>query len=244
MFPAGGVAVTGMPQRVRFVGSELLCGGGTGTFSFERPHGYSFRAGEFFALTLDTPEGPISHYFSHADAPGDPRALILTRLTGSPFKEALLGLAAGDEVGFAGPMGRLMLPEGATRAAFLVGGVGVTPAHSILRDVVQRRTGTEVLVFDGNSDEGCIPFGEEFAVYEREVPGVRVVPVLSSPTAAWRGERGHIDVDLVRRHCDPLDGWEWFVCGPPMMVEAMRAVVGELGIPAERAHFELFTGYA
>jgi len=67
--------------------------------------------------------------------------------------------------------------------------------------------------------------------------------VLLEAGADWTGERGFITADLVRRHCDPLDGWLWMVSGPPAMVDAMRPVLEGLGVPAGSAMFELFTGY-
>jgi ferredoxin-NADP reductase len=124
-----------------------------------------------------------------------------------------------------------------------VGGVGVTPARSIIRDAMQRGTGLTVALFYGHLDEGSIPFGEEFDGYAAAHPEVCVVHVLMEPGPAWTGERGFITADIVRRHVDPLDGWHWVVTGPPGMITAMEKVVAELGIPADRVSTESFAGY-
>jgi ferredoxin-NADP reductase len=42
---------------------------------------------------------------------------------------------------------------------------------------------------------------------------------------------------------DPLDGWRFFVSGPPAMIEPMRLVVADLAVPDERLAFESFAGY-
>ena len=76
-----------------------------------------------------------------------------------------------------------------------------------------------MLVFDGNLDETCIPMRDEFDAWEAENPRIRFVHVLERPSAEWAGERGFITAETVLRHCDPLDGWHWFVSGPPAMVE-------------------------
>ena len=65
----------------------------------------------------------------------------------------------------------------------------------------------------------------------------------SPPSSAWAGERGYITADIVRRHCDPLDGWHWFVAGPPAMAQAMDRVVAALGLPGDRVSREPFSGY-
>jgi ferredoxin-NADP reductase len=229
-------------KAVRFVGADLMCAA-TATFSFTRPAIPSFTPGQYLSLTIDTREGPLTHLFSHADAPGDDEAMILTRLTGSAFKDALLAMKPGAEASMRGPEGRLTVGPEMARAAFLVGGVGVSPARSILRDAALRGTGPEYLVFDGNKDETCVPFKDEFDAYELQRPTMRFVHVLEQPSEAWRGERGFVTADIVRHHCDPLDGWHWFVAGPPAMVTAMQAVLDELKVPAASATFELFTGY-
>jgi ferredoxin-NADP reductase len=229
-------------QVVHFLGSERTCTS-TATFSFERPEGYAFLAGQFLTLTIETPEGAQSHMFSHCDAPADDASSILTRLTGSVYKDALLALKPGDTAQVSGPHGKLTVPEGMKRVALLVGGVGVSPARGIVRDAVQRGLGLEVVMFDGNHDETCMPFREEFDGYGREDPRLRFIHVLEEPSPAWTGERGFITADLVRRYCDPLEGWHWFTAGPPAMVEAMRAVLKELAVPEADTSFELFSGY-
>jgi len=227
---------------VRFVESRVECGD-VWRFAFTRPDGYSFVPGQAMSLQVETPDGPASHYFSHCDAPGDEHALVVTRDTGSDYKTALRDLKPGDQVTVRGPMGRLVVPEGVRKVAFLVGGVGITPAASIVRDVVQTASGLECLVFYGNATEACIPLRAEFDSYEAAAPGIRCVNVLSDADASWRGERGHITADLVRAHCDPLDGWHWMLSGTPGMVDAMRELLAELEVPVADVAFEEFSGY-
>jgi glycine betaine catabolism B len=227
---------------VRFLEGEEICSS-TGSFRFVRPDGYRFAAGQFGAFTLQTAEGEQTKDFSHASAPGDPFLELTARLTGSAFKNALLALRPGDVVKLDGPKGRLTVAEGVTKAAFLVGGVGTTVARSIVRDGVQRSTGLTILVFDGNTDQSCMPFRDEFDGYAAGHDEIRVVDVLEKPLPGWTGETGFITADLVRRHCDPLDGWHWYVAGPPAMAAAMKRVVADLALPAECVSTELFTGY-
>lgn len=222
----------------------IPCAPATGTFRFGKPVGYTFEAGQYFSLTLPTRDGEQTKHFSHSDAPEDPHIELTTRLTGSAFKDALLALRPHDTVSVAGPRGRLTLPAGTTRVGFLVGGVGITPARSIIRDAVGRVTGLDVLCFDGNLDQSCIPFKQEFDGYEATHPEICFVHVMQDPLPGWMGESGFITADVVRRHCDPLDGRYWISAGPPAMAEAMKRVFIELAIPPERFAMELFSGYA
>ena len=230
-------------HHVPFFESELLCTA-TAAFRFERPDDYEFVAGQYGAFTLETADGIQVKDFTHASAPGDAFIELTTRLTGSAYKKALQALRPGDVVTLSGPNGKLTVPDDVTKAAFLVGGVGITPARSIVRDAVQRSTGLTVLMFDGNADQTCVPYGDEFDDYVRDHKEIRVVDVLEEPLRGWTGEVGFITAEIVRRHCDPFDGWHWFIAGPPAMVDAMEKVVAELRLPPDRVSTELFTGYA
>ena len=222
--------------------SDAVCGDVV-ALRFSRPAGYAFVPGQAMAIELQTRSGTQSHFFSHSDAPGDETTMVLTRATGSDYKDALVALKPGATVSMTGPYGRLTVSEGVSRAAFLVGGVGITPAASIVRDAVQRRSGLECLVLYGNASEACIPLRADFAAYEKAAPNIHCVHVLSDPGPDWTGERGYIDAGTIRRHCDPSDGWHFFLSGAPGMVTAMRAVLAGLNVPTASISWEEFAGY-
>ena len=212
-------------------------------FRFERPEAYDFAAGQFFALSLETADGPQAHYFSFAAAPGDAWIEVGTRMTGSAFKNALGALSPGDGVTISPPKGRLGASADAADVAFLVGGIGITPARSIMRDADQRGTGLRVALFYGNRDESCIPYRSELLEMSTRRPEVTVVNVLSEPAADWKGERGFIDAQLVRRYIEPDDDWQFIVAGPPPMIEPMKSVLDALGVSGQQRSIEVFSGY-
>ena len=218
---------------------STVCGGDVATFSFEKPGGYSYAAGQWLRLTLDTAQGRQTKTFTHSSAPADECIEVTTRLSGSAFKDALAALDEGDAVVFGGPGGRLAIPSDAERIAFLVGGVGITPARSLLRDAVLAGRGfDDALVVYGNRDPGCVPFLAELEAMGGA--GVRVVPVYERPPGGWAGEKGFITAETVARHVDPGDGRVFYVSGPPVMVDAMETVLDELGVDAGRRVVERF----
>lgn len=228
--------------RVRFL-ERIDRAPATASFRFAKPDGYRFAPGQHFVLGLETAEGPQRKYFTHADAPDDPWIETTTRLSGSAFKNALEALKPGDEVDVTGPSGKMVVPEGRPAIGFLVGGVGITPAVSILRDAVHRGVPLDAIVFYGNRDECNIPYAEEFREMGESRPDIRFVHVLERASDAWTGERGFITADVVRRHVDPLDGRTWIVAGPPVMIDVMTKVLDDLEVPKERRELERFAGY-
>lgn len=225
----------------RLVGSAE-CAPKVGTFTFEKPEGYSFEPGQHLVLQLETSEGTQARPFTHAEAPGDPYLEVTTRMTGSAFKSALAALPPGSEVRFEGPRGRRALPGGTARAVFLVGGVGITLARSVLRDAEATGSGLESVLIYGNQDPSCVPYGQELEATAR-AGRLTVVHVFVEAPPEWTGERGFITADLVRRHVDPGEDRHFVVVGPPAMVDAMEPVLRELGVPPERATVARFSGY-
>ncbi|NTW28992.1 MAG: FAD-dependent oxidoreductase [Coriobacteriia bacterium] len=223
---------------IEYVGRDL-CGTDIATFRFTRPKGYDFASGQWFTPTIETAEGMQTKTFSHSSAPGDDWIELTTRLSGSAFKNALLALAPGTSVTMSGPGGHLGLPESADKVAFLVGGVGITPVRSILRDAQQRgRRFEDALLMYGNRDESCMPFRAELEGMADI--GVRLVHCFERAPDSWAGERGFITAEMTLRYLGPSDERLFLVAGPPVMVSAMERVLDQLQIPAARRLVERF----
>ena len=224
--------------EVAFIGREL-CGSDIVHSRFEKPQGYSFVPGQYMLLSLDTAEGGQTKPFTHAQAPQDDYLEVTTRISGSAFKNALIGLDPGDVVRVAGPNGRLVLPEGIDTLAFLVGGVGITPARSMLKDAWLRGViWKDAAVFFGNRDVSCMPYVDELE--QMATSGVRVINVLEHAEDSWTGYTGFVTAAVVRENLDPADGRLFCVSGPPVMVSAMERVMDDLGIEPHRRLIERF----
>ena len=220
----------------------------TSSFRFSRPSEYTFEAGQFFSITLQTPEGPLTHSFSHADSPTEPWVELTTRLTGSPFKNALDSLAVGAPAEIDGPYGKFLFEYDEPRIAFLTGGVGLTPVRSILRYLVdtggaRRAAGQQIVLVYGSMTEDGILYRDQIEACAEALPGLRVVHVITKPTPEWQGHAGFITSDVVTAELgDPKD-WKYYIVGPPPMIDAMWKVMDALEIPHPRVTVEGFAGY-
>ncbi|HZL07097.1 MAG TPA: FAD-dependent oxidoreductase, partial [Coriobacteriia bacterium] len=134
-------------------------------------------------------------------------------------------------------------PEGARAVGFLTGGVGITPAHSIIRDAVLREAGLSIALFYANREPACVPYGDEFRAYAAADPTFRYVEVFEIPDPDWTGPVGYITADIVRERVNVAEPRSWIVSGPPPMLSAMRSVVETLGIAPEHVSYESFSGY-
>ena len=213
----------------------------TTSYRFSRPSEYEFKAGQWFTIALNTPDGPLDHHFSHADSPTESFIELTTRLTGSDFKNLLDALPVGAEVGIEGPFGRFLFGYELPRIAFLTGGIGVTPVRSMLRYLADtngagRVGGQEVTVFYGSMTEDGIVYKDEFDEFEQKIAGLRVVHVITNPTESWKGYGGFITADTVRAELPDPKAWTYYVVGPPPMITARISFVEGIGDLRQSSH--------
>jgi glycine betaine catabolism B len=221
----------------------------TSSYRFSRPPEYTFKAGQWFTITVESPEGPLDHHFSHADSPTESVIELTTRLTGTLFKETLDALPVGAEVQIQGPYGAFLFGYDKPKIAFLTGGIGVTPVRSMLRYLTDtkggaRIVGQELTVFYGSMTEDGIVYKDDFDEFEKAIPGLRVIHVITNAGPGWEGYSGFITAGIIRAELSEPKDWTYYVVGPPPMITAMDKVLEQLEIPQGQIVVESFTGYA
>jgi ring-1,2-phenylacetyl-CoA epoxidase subunit PaaE len=127
---------------------------------------------------------------------------------------------------------------------FVVAGSGVTPVLSLAATVLRDGEST-VTVFYGNRRTNTVMFADELAdLKDRYGPRLQLVHVLSREPRDAELTSGRLDGErlrtLVGAFVDVPEVDHWWLCGPHGMVTDARALLTELGVPAERVHQELF----
>ena len=178
---------------------------GTASFRFTRSSEYRFQAGQSLWITVPSTKSPLEHQFSHADSPTENHVELTTRLTGSPFKNALEALSPGDHVTIRGPYGRFLFRPEETGVAFLVGGVGITPVRSMLRYLADtggagRAERQELVLLHGCMTEDDMLYQEELYDLSQTIAGLRVVYVMQTVKKSSRCTKMRVK-DSVLLHC-------------------------------------------
>ena len=165
----------------------------------------------------------------------------------SAFKQTLVRLPLGAEIGLEAPKGALQLPEEtAVPLVLLAGGIGITPFRSMLTHVVRAATGHRVTLFYSNRRPEEAPVLEEVLALDGAREGVRVVATMTrmhESARHWDGPTGRLGPELVQEHCPRWREARFLLAGPPPMVEALQGLLGELGVSPERVQPERFLGY-
>ena len=123
---------------------------------------------------------------------------------------------------------------------FVAGGIGVTPILSCLRTLADRGDRRPLLVLNAQKSAERATFSEALHALAGRLD-LEIVDVHEHPGDDWRGERGFIDADLLaRRLPDEQIVRDYFLCGPPAMMDAVLAALLARGVPTERIHLERF----
>jgi ferredoxin-NADP reductase len=243
------------PQETGSYASNLLSRSqvaqGTQSFEFERPAGFSFKAGQFIDLVLPgiLPDGSdeLVHTFSIASSPSFEKIIIATRMRDTAFKRALSSLAIGAKVRIKGPMGNFTLHKNAMRpAVFLAGGIGIVPFLSIISDLAFNRRQTPISLFYANRVLEDAAFLHMIWEIEWSANNFNFIPTLTrvgSSNTSWRGETGHITAEMLCRHPCRLHDAICYVAGPPKMVAAARVALNAAGVDDDDIRTEEFHGY-
>lgn len=233
-----------------FLRSEELAEG-TMAFHFARPAGFEFQAGQSINLELiDPPETDAKgnrRTFSVASAPFENEITIATRMRDTAFKRVLKGMSSSTRVRLRGPTGRFTLDPGDARpAALIAGGIGVTPFVSIARQAANEALRRKLCLVYSNRRPEDAAFLPELVALEGKNPNYRLVGTMTEMEKSampWKGERGFLDQGLLERALGDLAAPTYYLAGPPGMVEAMKKLVLEAGVPQERIRTDEFFGY-
>ncbi len=237
-------------MQTKFIDSRAVAEG-TMLFKFEKPEGFTHKAGQSIDLTLVNPpetdtEGN-TRPFSLVSAPTDDYLAIATRMRDTAFKRVLKGLSAGAEFSIEGPFGDLTLHENTKRpAVFLAGGIGITPFHSISVDAAERKLSHTIILFYSNRRPEDAAFLEELMHLPEKNPNFTFVGTMtdmSSSTREWSGEQGYIGATMLNKHVDQAFMPIYYIAGPGAMVAAMRKMLNENGVSNDDIRTEEFSGY-
>jgi len=203
--------------------------------------GRPFQPGQFAWLKLaDAPHALAEHPFSYSSSASSPERPAFTIKAYGGFTRRAPELRPGTRVLLDGPHGSFRARPHADRVVLIVGGIGITPAISLLRSAADAGDRRPFVLVYGSLQWEQATFREELERLEQRLD-LRVVHVLTDPHPGWQGESGFIDAALLRRQLPyDLRATDVLVCGPPPMLAAALDGLRRLGVSPENVHAEQF----
>jgi ferredoxin-NADP reductase len=224
---------------------------GTMAFHFTKPADVVFKAGQTVDITLVNPsetdaEGNM-RTFSNVSAPHESDISIATRMRDTAFKRILKNAAPGLKVEIEGPIGSFTLHQKESRAAImLVGGIGITPFMSMIKDATERNLPHKIFLFYSNRRPEDTAFLKHLKDLAQRNPNFIFIPTMTEMEKSaeqWEGEKGYITKEIIEKYVPDRADAIYYAAGPQVMVAAMRKILNEMDVSDDDIRTEEFTGY-
>jgi len=205
--------------------------------------GFTFQPGQFAWINLGASPFHLEQHPISMSSCGDRQdELAFTiRALGDWSGQGVPALCPGQRVWLEGPYGAFSIDrEEGPGYVFIAGGVGITPFCSMLMTMAAREDHRPVVLFLGVRSLDDLTLRETLEALAPRLD-LKLVYVLEHPPEGWQGEHGYLDAAILARHLPKNHlRFQYFVCGPPPLMDLMETVLPTLGVPAERIHAERF----
>tara|TARA_B100001123_G_C15323236_1_gene1028630 strand:+ start:705 stop:1940 length:1236 start_codon:yes stop_codon:yes gene_type:complete len=158
----------------------------------------------------------------------------------------IFNLKEGDKVTISGPFGEFFAKDTDREMVYLGGGAGMAPMRSHLFDLLETKNSKrKITYFYGARSAKEMFYHEDFLNLEKKYPNFKYIVGLSEPMPEdeWDGPTGFIHNvanDLyLKAHEDPAE-IEYYMCGPPMMIDACDKMLYDLGVDREMIAYDSF----
>jgi len=197
--------------------------------------------------TSDVKE-PVSRAYSMASFPLEKEIIMLNVRIATPAPSAeesappgvmssyIFGLKPGDTVTVSGPFGEFFARETEAEMVFVGGGAGMAPMRSHIFDQLVRLGSQRKITFwYGARSKREIFYQDDFDRLQAEHANFRWHVALSDPQPEdqWTGHTGFIHKVLhdeyLKQHPTP-ESCEYYLCGPPLMTNAVIGMLEDLGV--------------
>lgn len=200
---------------------------------------------------------PIFRAYSLANPPSETRRLMLTVRIDMPApwisdippgkgSTYIFNLKPEDRVTISGPYGDFFVKKTDREMCFVGGGAGMAPMRChIFHQFYTLKTDRKTTFWYGARSKREMFYHEDFEKIESEFPNFNFHVALSDPKPEdhWKGLTGFIHSVLyenyLKDHKDPTE-IEYYLCGPPLMIDSVLAMLDSLGVEPGMIHYDKF----
>ncbi len=158
----------------------------------------------------------------------------------------IFNLKPGDKVIISGPYGEFFAKDSDKEMVFIGGGAGMAPMRSHIFDQLKRiKSDRKISFWYGARSKREIFYQEDFDGLAQQNENFKWHVALSEPVPQdnWQGYVGFIHNVLyenyLKDHPAP-ENCEYYICGPPMMNQAVTDLLINLGVEEENIAFDDF----
>lgn len=153
----------------------------------------------------------------------------------------------GDKVTISGPYGEFFIKPTKREMIYIGGGAGMAPLRSHLFHLfhTEKTKDRKISFWYGGRSKKELFYTEQFRDIEKNFENFTYHIALSEPLPEdnWDGSKGFIHQVLfdeyLKNHSEPEE-CEYYICGPPLMLQAVQKLLYDLGVPDEMIDYDDF----
>lgn len=203
-----------------------------GCFSviFKKPKNLNYYPGQYLTVKYQK----VQREFTIASSPTENFLMITTRSGLSPLKKFLANLKPEDKLESDHPAGTYIL-DTRSPAVIICGGIGITPARSMIKYALDNKLSIPISLIYSNSDEHFI-FKKELDKLERQYSKLVIHYIVTSKT-------GRLNITKLTTIVTSLVNKIFYLAGPPKMVDNFEEILLKLDVDSTNIRTDRFDGY-
>jgi len=209
------------------------------SFIFQPQEPVSWRAGQFvlYKIPHENPDDRgNTRIFTISSPPYQKKIMLTTRYffqESSSFKQALFAKEVGDFVEALKIQGDFTVEDANKKMVFITGGIGITPFHSILLDLENKKNIQDIILIYSNKNEESIVFRDTMNRLDKQFHGFKIRYIFSPQRC---------DQELIKESVQDIEKRIFYISGPMPMVKAVEEALRQLAVDREKIKKDYFPG--
>jgi len=200
-----------------------------------------FEPGQYVCVVLEINGEQVRRNYSLSDAPGTGYLRISVKREAEGLVSGYLHdqIAEGASLRLLPPCGDFVLKRTPRPLVLVTGGVGITPAISMLN--AEAASGRAIHFVHAARDSLVHAFRSHVDTLAQQHSNVKPFYIYDAPQADCQPHAtGHIDTDTLRSQLAEQSDVEFYLLGPKPFMQAALNIARQLGVPADQIHYEFF----
>ena len=207
------------------------------SFIFQPLKPISWQAGQYvlYKIPHDNPDDRgDTRIFTISYPPYQKKIMLTTRFffqQSSSFKQALFAKKVGDSLEGLRVQGHFTVEDVNKKLVFIAGGIGITPFHSILLELENRKNIKDIILIYSNKNEESIVFRDTLDRLSKQFQGLKVHYIFSPQRC---------DKKMIRESVPDIKERIFYLSGPIRMVKSVEEALKQLNADRENIRKDYF----
>lgn len=174
-----------------------------------------------------------AHPFSVASSPSEDKLKLCVKVLGDYTKD-LLQLKPGAIAEIEGAYGKFSYKNyDNPNQVWIAGGIGITPFISMAKSLTVETPLNVDLYYSVKREVEMVDYPALEKLTMNKNLHFRLIPHIADV-------QGFLTADIIEKRSSSLEGKDFYICGPPVMMKTMRKQLQQKGVPNWRIHSEEF----